>query len=152
MATKLMSRISHSVQRILVNFAGLVLVILQTSHSQIGVGSAAIWLFLSLYPPKTLNAIFSKVHFSKFALYMIVFKVLSSDVPCILLEHVIMGSHYSILWKTPNSSDISNIFLERIAYNLYFLQHSVLSEPTFPFQCIISKIVNFWSLLVPLSV
>ncbi len=48
--------------------------ILQTSHSQIGVGSAEIWIFSSLYPPKTLNRIFSKIHFFKFTLYMFVFR------------------------------------------------------------------------------
>ncbi len=81
--------------------------ILQMSHSQI---SAKLMqtvpryeFFSSLYLSKTLNVIFSNVHFSKFAIYTLVFQVLSSNMPCILLKHVDMGAHSPILWKTQNS-------------------------------------------------
>ncbi len=69
--------------------------VLQPSFGQIGVGSAR-YEFFSLYPLKT------KAHFSKFALYMFIFLVLSCNMPCILLEHVDMGAYYPILRKTPN--------------------------------------------------
>ncbi len=59
--------------------------------------------FLSLYSPKTLNTIFSKVHFSKFAIYMFVFQVSGSNMPCILLEHTDMCAYYLILGKIPYS-------------------------------------------------
>ncbi len=59
--------------------------------------------FSSLYPPKTLYAIFSKVHFPKFAFYMFVFQVLPNNMSYILLERVDRGAHYPILWKTQNS-------------------------------------------------
>ncbi len=49
--------------------------------------------FSSLYPPKTLDAIFLKVHFSKFTLYMLIFWVLSSNMPPILLENVVIDTH-----------------------------------------------------------
>ncbi len=81
--------------------------ILQTSHSRISaklIQSVLRYEFFSyLYPPKTLNAIFSRGHFSKFTLYMLVFQVLSSNMPCILLEHIDRGAHYPILRKTQNS-------------------------------------------------
>ncbi len=77
--------------------------ILKPNFDQIGVGSAEIEFFSSLYPPKTFNTIFSKVHFLNVALYTLIFQVLSINIPCIILEHVNMGAHYPILWKTQNS-------------------------------------------------
>ncbi len=81
--------------------------ILQTSYSQISAKLMQAVLryefFSSSYPPKTLNAIFSKVHFSNFAFYLLVFQVQSSNMPCILRENVDMCAHYLILWKTQNS-------------------------------------------------
>ncbi len=53
--------------------------------------------------PKTLNSIFSEVHFSNFALYKLVLQVLSSNMPCIFLEQADMGAYYPILRKTQNS-------------------------------------------------
>ncbi len=85
------------------NSAGLVHEYFRCLTSQIGVGSAGIWIFLVFISSKNVNAIFSKVHSSKFALYMLVFQVLSSNVLCILLDHVDMGAPYPILRKIQNS-------------------------------------------------
>ncbi len=57
---------------------------------------------------------FSKVYFSKFTLHMLVFHVLSSNMPSILLEHVDMGAHDPISKLQIHFSNIGNLFPERI--------------------------------------
>ncbi len=113
--------IPHSVRKILMNFARLV-------HVYFRHLTAKFWpnwcrqcwnmiSFSSLYPPKTLNAIISKVHFSKFAHYMLVFQVLSSNMPCILLEMLIWMPTTQFCGKLKlHFSDIGNLFLEHVKY------------------------------------
>ncbi len=76
-------------------FCGISTCTLQTSHSQIGVNNAEISIFLTLYPPKTLNVIFSKVHFSKLALCSIDFHKLCWINACILQT---FHSQISVKW------------------------------------------------------
>ncbi len=73
--------------------------------------------FSFLYPPKTLNTISPKVHFSKFALYMLVFHILSNNMLCILLERVAMDVHHPFFGKLKiHFSNIGNPFLKRITF------------------------------------
>ncbi len=59
--------------------------------------------------------------FNCHTLYMLVFQVLSSNMPSILLEHIDMGAHYLILCKNSEFiSNIGNLFLERITYNIFW--------------------------------
>ncbi len=96
---------SHSIQQILMNFAGLVHVHFRhlTAKFQLNWWRQCWDMNFVFTSSKTLNVIFSKVHFSKFALYVFIFPVLSGNMPCILLKHIDMGAIYPILWKTQNS-------------------------------------------------